>query len=94
MLIGWRLERIVVDDADAYKLGYVITWLIVFIALWVYAVFEYGYLLGVGLGWLPAIIVATLVSFLWPLLLIAVIWLLYKSGSISAALEFVRNLLN
>ena len=31
-----------------------------FAASWVYCIFHYGYLLGVGLGWLPSIVVAIL----------------------------------
>lgn len=60
-----------------YWIGYWITWVIVFIGLWVFAVFEYGYLLGVGLGWLPAAIISTLTSFLWPIAVVALIVLLF-----------------
>ena len=42
---------------------------IVFIIAWVYCIATYGFLFGVGLGWLPAMIVATLAGFAWPALL-------------------------
>lgn len=33
---------------------------ITFVASWIYCIATYGFLLGVGLGWLPSIIVAVL----------------------------------
>jgi hypothetical protein len=44
----------------------------VFIGCWIYCVAEYGFLVGVGIGWLPSAIVSVLVASLWPLLAIAV----------------------
>lgn len=48
-----------------------------FLASWWYCAATYGYLLGFGLGWLPSLILAAILSaafkFLWgPLFLIAV----------------------
>jgi hypothetical protein len=63
--------------SDGYWLGYFITWAITFIGCWIYAIVAYGFLLGVGLGWLPSAIVATIISFLWPLLVIAVAGIAY-----------------
>ncbi len=46
---------------------------IVFVGSWIYCISEYGYLLGVGLGWLPSMIVAFLAYFLWfPILILAI----------------------
>ena len=56
-----------------YELGSKITFFIVFVASWIYCIASYGYLLGVGLGWLPSLIVACIVAFLWPLLAIVLI---------------------
>lgn len=56
-----------------YKVGYAISFVIVFIGCWIYCVATYGFLLGVGLGWLPSIIAAAIVSIFWPLLLIGVV---------------------
>ena len=53
---------------DGYELGYAISWVLIFIGCWIYCIAHYGFLLGVGLGWLPSFIAATLVSLLWPLL--------------------------
>jgi len=64
------------DDLDFYRVGFVITWLIVFVISWIYCIVEYGYLFGVGLGWLPSLIVATILGALWPLVLLGLIILL------------------
>jgi hypothetical protein len=45
-----------------------ITALVVFFGSWIYCIAEYGYLMGVGLGWLPSVIVAVIATLLWPLL--------------------------
>jgi hypothetical protein len=69
-----------VDGADWYRIGYWICWILVFLGCWIYCVASYGFLLGVGLGWLPSAIVATVVSLLWPLVLVgavAIAWLLF-----------------
>ena len=58
-----------------YRVGFAITWVLVFIGSWVYCIATYGYLFGVGLGWLPSVIVATIAAALWPLLLIGGFWL-------------------
>lgn len=47
-----------------------------FLAAWIWCGVEYGFLLGVGLGWLPSAIVAVAVRHLWPLALIAaMVWM-------------------
>lgn len=61
----------------AYKAISLLVWVVVFAASWIYCIAEYGYLLGVGLGWLPSVIVATLAALLWPLFLFAGIALWY-----------------
>jgi len=65
------------SDGDGYWIGYRITWAITFIGCWIYAIATYGFLLGVGLGWLPSAIIATIVSFLWPLIAIGLVLLVY-----------------
>lgn len=61
--IGWRLAIPVA--------------VITFIACWIYAFLEYGFLLGVGLGWFPSLLVALvaggLTIFLWGLIPVAVV---------------------
>ena len=58
--------------AVAYLIGF-----LVFIASWIYCIAHYGYLLGVGLGWLPSLIVAYIAGLLWPVLALAVGYLIY-----------------
>ena len=55
---------------DDYSKGVWITGFITFFGSWIYCISNYGYLLGVGLGWLPSIIVAVIAGFLWPLLVL------------------------
>ncbi len=75
--------------AAAYlAIGVVIGWLVgiaAFIGSWIYCISEYGYLLGVTLGWIPGVIVApiagVLAYVLWGLLpLIAIVsWAIWYS---------------
>ena len=58
-----------------YRAGFAVTWVLVFLGSWIYCIATYGYLFGVGLGWLPSAIVATISAFLCPLLVIAGFWL-------------------
>ena len=63
------------------RVGYVIggiVGLLLFVGLWIYCIATYGFLSGVGLGWLPAAIVAVIIGlllrFLWgPLLFLVAI---------------------
>lgn len=59
-------------NEDVYSVGAVITGLIVFIGTWIWCISEYGFLLGVGLGWLPSGIVAIISAFLWPFIAFAI----------------------
>jgi hypothetical protein len=58
------------------------------------ASFSYDFLLGVGLCWLPSLIVGYLMSFLWPLVaahvLVLIGSLLRKGTAVSANREFGR----
>ena len=65
------------SDDDVYQLGFTITAFIVFVGSWIYCISEYGFLLGVGLGWLPSIIVAYIAGFLWPLIVIGIAVLIF-----------------
>lgn len=44
-----------------------------FFGCWIYCVFTYGFLLGVGLGWLPAAICAVVMVWLWPIAALAIV---------------------
>ena len=63
-----------------YRVGFYITWILVFLGCWIYCIATYGFLWGVGLGWLPSGIVATIAAVLLPLLAIGGFWL-YKEFS-------------
>ncbi len=81
-MLAARNEQTMDDDLDFYRVGFIITWLITFVISWIYCVVEYGYLLGVGLGWLPSLIVATILGALWPLVLLVlmiIVFLILKS---------------
>jgi len=65
------------SDFEWYWIGYKICFVLVFIGCWIYCIASYGFLFGLGLGWLPGVITATLVSFVWPLLLVAVVILFW-----------------
>ena len=56
-----------------------ITGFAVFIGSWIYCIYEYGYLWGVGLGWLPSIIVGTIAGYLWPFLALAILWFVWQA---------------
>ena len=58
------------NDWNAYSIGSCIFGGLTFVGSWIYCIAHYGYLLGVGLGWLPSLIVACLVGSLWPLLVL------------------------
>ena len=52
-----------------------------FLGCWWYCIAEYGFLLGVGLGWLPSGITASIVGFLirwlWGPILLLGLWMYY-----------------
>ena len=52
------------------------------LAVWIYCAATYGFFLGFGLGWIPALILALLVVvatiFLWPLAAVAVLYVIYR----------------
>ncbi len=56
-----------------YAAWFVVTWVIAFLIGYIYAIYEYGFLLGAGLGWFPAGVVATVVAALWPLVALAIV---------------------
>ena len=60
-------------EEDGYILGYIISWVLIFIGCWIYCIAHYGFLWGVGLGWLPSLIAAFVVSLLWPLLALVIV---------------------
>ena len=61
------------EGSTWYSTGALVTFWIVFPISWICCIFSYGFLLGVGLGWLPSLIVAGVAAALWPLLLLALL---------------------
>ncbi len=51
-----------------YKVAYCISFFLIFVGSWIYRIDAYGFLFGVGLGWLPSMIAAALISLFWPLI--------------------------
>jgi hypothetical protein len=51
-----------------YSIGATLVGVLTFLGVWVYAIATWGFLLGVGFGWIPAIIAAIVAGLLWPLL--------------------------
>ena len=45
---------------------------VTFLGSWIWCIANYGFLLGVGLGWIPSMIVGFLVGLLWPLVAIGI----------------------
>jgi hypothetical protein len=69
------------DSVNGYWIGYKVCWAFVFLGCWIYCITSYGFLLGVSVGWVPSAIAATVLSLLWPLILIGVavlLWALFK----------------
>lgn len=63
------------DLDDALAVYLVIAWIVGFVAFlasWAYCIFEYGFLLGAGIGWFPSMIVAYITGLAWPLVALAV----------------------
>ena len=55
-------------ESEWYLIGFGLTAMPTFIATWIYAMINYGWFLGLGLGWLPSIFIALIVGALWPIL--------------------------
>ncbi len=60
------IRRPLREEGVGYRVGIVITWVIIFACAWIYCIASYGFVLGLGLGWLPAIIAATVFCWFWP----------------------------
>lgn len=63
-------------DESYYVLGAFLTGVAVFVGLWIYALSEWGVLLGLVFGWVPALIGGFVAGALWPLLVLVILFLL------------------
>jgi hypothetical protein len=66
-------------EENTYYGGAVITGIIAFIGIWIYAISQWGLLFGLLFGWLPAIIGGFIAGVLWPLIAIIIIILLFMA---------------
>jgi len=68
----------VARDEQGRAVGTLAVAVLTFAGSWIYCIYEYGFLFGVGLGWLPSLIVAfgvfVLSRLLWPYLVQVVIF--------------------
>lgn len=68
---SWYRERIIDENDDSsvsiYRVGFFITAVLTFLGCWIYAIASWGFLLGVGLGWIPSFFIAIIAGFIWPL---------------------------
>jgi hypothetical protein len=72
-IIAKELSRRSINWAAVYTAGAYITGIITFIGCWIYAVAAYGLFLGIGLGWIPSLVIGFLAGILWPLIALIVI---------------------
>ena len=63
-----------------YGVGALVVGGLAFLGSWVYAVSAYGWFLGGGLGWFPAIFIGMIVGALWPLPVLGLLYL-YAQGN-------------
>jgi hypothetical protein len=63
------------EDKEYQILGLIIGF-IAFVLIYLYALVEWGFLIGLVFGWLPALIGGLLIGFLWPVALI-IIFVMY-----------------
>ncbi|HQU67042.1 MAG TPA: hypothetical protein PLI43_02465 [Albidovulum sp.] len=54
------------DENGLYIVTGVIIGVVTFVGSWVYAVSEWGFLLGVGLGWIPSLFIGIIAGFVGP----------------------------
>ena len=63
-------------DGSKYMVGVWIVGVLSFIAIWIYALASWGFLIGLMFGWIPALIGGVILGYLWPLVILAVIGLI------------------
>lgn len=67
--------------ATTYFIGTLVTGQLIFFGTWIYCIDHYGLLLGLSLGWLPAIVATVVLSWFWPLAILAAVgWIIFVVG--------------
>ncbi len=76
-----QLEATGKDDGGSgvYGLLSVIVGACTFLLAWAYSIDRYGWFIGLGLGWLPALIIGLLAGMLWPFAVIVFLILYLQS---------------
>jgi hypothetical protein len=69
----WRYHRHALFLPNSYLVVGALTWVGVFVGVWVYCIASYGFLLGAGLG-LAGAIAATVLYGLWPVGVLGATW--------------------
>jgi hypothetical protein len=64
-VVGRRQLKI----AKWYRVGCLISAGLLFVGFYMYSIVHYGFLLGVGLGWIPSAIAACVLAIFWPLIM-------------------------
>jgi hypothetical protein len=60
-------------DGSKYMVGVWIVGVLSFIAIWIYALASWGFLIGLMFGWIPALIGGVILGYIWPLVVLAAI---------------------
>jgi hypothetical protein len=64
-------------ESSTYMVGVWITGVLSFVIIWIYALASWGLLIGLMVGWIPALIGGVILGYLWPLVALAVIGIIF-----------------
>ena len=67
-----RIKTVSTPSID-YGLWGILTGAVVFICIWIYAISEWGLLIGLMFGWIPALIGGFILGVLWPIVAILIL---------------------
>lgn len=65
--------NIFIMNNDVYYLGVKLFGILGFICIWIYSFATWGFLIGLAIGWLPALIGGVIIGLLWPIFLILLV---------------------
>lgn len=67
------------NDSEWYSTIGFISGFLTFFGVWIYAMGEWGFLIGIMAGWIPAVISAVIAYYVWPIAALILGWLLLTS---------------
>lgn len=67
-------------DSEQYIAGWMLTAVLLFFPIWIYAISQWGFLIGFCLGWIPAAIGAAIIALAWPVIWFAVVAIILFVG--------------